>query len=63
MPLSGDLTVRNLFLRACGNNDLNKVQSLLDLDADVNWRDRDGKAALHFAAGGNYGELLELLLA
>ena len=64
MSLRRDTTVLELFLGACEGNELNKVQSLLIFDVNVNWRrDSDGGAGLHCAAGCNYGELLELLLA
>ena len=54
---------KEFFLSSCQANDLNKVRHLLKHRADVNWRDDDGWSGLHFAANGNYGELLELLLA
>ena len=63
MPLRGDLTVTDFFIGACKRNNLNIVHSLLNSDADVNWRDAAGWSGLHFAARDNYGELLELLLA
>merc|ERR1712062_299414 len=64
MPLSPETTVKEIFLKACERNELNKVRSVLTLDADVNWRkDNIGWSGLHIAARDNYGELLELLLA
>ena len=52
------------FLSACRANDWQKVQLIFSLGGDVNWRgDNDGWSGLHIAAGRNYGELLELLLA
>ena len=64
--LSPETTVKELFLKACRENDLPKVQYCLALGADVNWRDEDydeGWSGLSWAASENYGELLELLLA
>ena len=59
MSLSQDTTVVwELFLTACQINELNKVQSLLTVGADVNWRE-DGWSGLHYAALYNYGELLQ----
>jgi len=67
MALSPDISIKELFLQSCQSNDLNKVRYILLLGADVNWRRDDntglaGWAGLHWAAGRNYGELLELLL-
>ena len=58
--LSPDTTVKELFLKACEDNDLSKVQYIFPLGANVNWM--DGWSGLHWAASQNYGELLELLL-
>ena len=64
MTLAPDATVKDLFLQACDRNELNKVRYSLGLGANVNWqRDRDRYSGLFFAAGRNYGELLELLLS
>ena len=67
MPLSAETTVKEIFLSACTRNDLAMVGQLLDLQpigADVDWKDvNDGGTGLHIAAGKNYMELLELLLA
>ena len=63
MPLSSETTLKEIFFKACRGNELNKVRSVLTLDADVNWRDADGLSGVHFAARYNFGELLELLLA
>ena len=61
--LSPDTTFKNLFIAACDGNDLQKVQYLFHLGADVNWRDLYGWSGLHIAAENNYGELQELLLS
>ena len=56
--------MKEIFLKACQDNELNKVRSLLVFNVDVNWtRDDDGWSGLNSAARRNYGELLELLLA
>ena len=60
--LSPETTVKELFLKACEENDLHKVQFFFSLGADVNWREDDGCSGLHWAASRNYGELLGLLL-
>ena len=62
MSLRRDTPVWELFIGACERNELNKVQSLLIFDVDVNWM-LNGWSGLHIAAEDNYGELLELLLA
>ena len=64
MALTPETTVKEMFLSACKRNDKILVGQLLHLGADVKWRrDSDGETGLHLAAGNNYGELLELLLA
>lgn len=66
MPLSAETTVKEIFLSSCERNDLATVGQLLDLQpigADVDWKDVNGGTGLHIAAGKNYMELLELLLA
>ena len=55
--------MKELYLSACREKDLKKLQHILSLGALVNWRDDDGWSGLHFAALRDYGELLELLLA
>ena len=56
--------VKELFLSACEKNDLTTVRRFLPRGADVNWRrNKDSWSGLHIAAAGNYGGLLDLLLA
>ena len=55
--------MRDSYFKACQENNHSLVRELLSRGADVNWRrDFGGRSGLHFAARGNYGELLELLL-
>ena len=57
--------MKDSFLEACEANNLSLVRDLLSIGANVNWSRGYGEndAGLHIAAGRNYGELLELLLA
>ena len=54
MPLSSETTLKEIFFKACRGNELNKVRSVLTLDADVNWRDADGLSGVHIAARYNF---------
>ena len=56
--------LQSQYCKACEENNPSLVRELLSKGADVNWsRRKDGWSGLHIAACGNYGELLELLLA
>ena len=65
MSLSPNLTIKDVFLKACkeGNPELARV--LLANGADVNWMDgvHFHYAGLHYAANVGHEELLDLLLA
>ena len=54
MPLSSETTLKEIFFKACRGNELNKVRSVLTLDADVNWRDADGLSGVNIAARYNF---------
>ena len=60
--LSPNISVRDLYLRSCWTNEITKVEQILRLRADVNWKDQDGWSGLLIAADKNYRDLLELLL-
>ena len=56
--------MKDSYLEACEENNISLVRELVSSGVDVSWRrDNDGSSGLHIAALGNYGELLELLLA
>ena len=65
MPLSGETTVKELFIRACQRNDLNIIRNLLPVGADVNWREEGGdlRPGLHLAVNEEHEEVVDLLLA
>ena len=62
LSLSPNLSIRNVFLEACEEGDLELVRILLARGANVNWRE-EGKSGLHYAAYRDDGDLLDLLLA
>ncbi|GAB2299029.1 hypothetical protein Dimus_033104 [Dionaea muscipula] len=47
---------------AANEGDLDGIKELLDLGADVNYRDIDNRTPLHVAACQGYGEVVELLI-
>ncbi|KAJ3332292.1 hypothetical protein HDU76_000720 [Blyttiomyces sp. JEL0837] len=49
-------------LTAATNGDLDLVQSLLELGAEMNMRDLDGNTLLHYASGSGSLELMKFLL-
>ena len=57
-------SLKELFLEACQNNDLDRVKAGLTLDVDVNTVSEDGQwSGLTLAARKNYPHLLDLLLS
>ena len=65
MDLSLSPDLRNVFLKACERGDLELARVLLSRGANVNWR-VEGElnwSGLHYAACGDHGDLLDLLLA
>ena len=64
-PLTSEATelVKEIFLKACEENDLPKLRHSFPYIAVVNWRGDVGLSGLHFAAVLEYEELLEILLA
>ena len=63
--LSPTLSTKDLYLEACCVRDLELARVLLAQGADVNWRREEGqtRSGLHFAAWGEHGDLVDLLLA
>jgi len=62
--ISPNLTIKELFLQACVEGDLELARVLLANGADVNWVEDGGwsLSGLYWAARGGHGELLDLLL-
>ena len=54
--------LEKLFLKACKDNDLKRARACIDLDVDVNCRDREA-FALWYAVENDNLELCQLLLA
>ena len=64
VPLSPNLTTKDLFLKACAEGNLELARVLLANGADVNWvSDVSLFSGLHLAARFASGDLLDLLLA
>lgn len=63
MKLTPRTTVRELFLKACEDKNLDMVSTILSYGADVNWKGRHfGWSGLHWAVNNNCTQLLEELL-
>ena len=64
MKLTKNTTVRALFLRACEDEDLDKVRTILSYGANVNWREQHlGWSGLHWAINNDSARLFELFLS
>jgi len=64
MKLTPRTTVRELFLKACEDQNLHMVSTILSYGADVNWKGRHfGWSGLHWAVNNNCTQLFEELLA
>jgi len=64
MKLTPRTTVRELFLKACEERNLDMVSTILSYGADVNWQGKHfGWSGLHWAVNNNSIDLLEDLLA
>jgi len=65
--LSPDVSVRNLFLKACGDGQVDLVSVLLAHHANVNWKGEGegllSGSGLHYAVLGGHREMVDLLLA
>ena len=64
MSLSPTTSVRDLFLKACQEGNLELASVLLANGADLNWREDapDLWSGLHYAAHGGHRALLNLLI-
>ena len=54
---------KELFLKACMQNDLQLVRDMLARGADPNWRNEEGDSGLHLAVSNNHTELLDVFLS
>ena len=68
MSLSPTLDCKRKFFEACLDGNDEEVRNLFAKGAQVNWRDDldsywNQETGLHYAAGGNHGDLVDLLLA
>ena len=60
--MTTSINLSETFLKACDENDLQKVRACLELGVDVNTKDKYN-AGLHYAASNNNIELCEILLS